>query len=99
MQQLGLVAVKEQEISNLLHRHVYFYHTFSLMAKHSAQHDSVQHEAKQISNAKQMTQHLAQQEHLKNMSEWLWAPVSWTAQEQQCFLAEQQQRATVLVDR
>jgi Ser-tRNA(Ala) deacylase AlaX len=60
MQQLGLVAVKEQESSNFLHRHVYFYHTFSLMAKHSAQHDSVQHEAKQISNAKQMRQHLAQ---------------------------------------
>jgi hypothetical protein len=94
MQQLGLVAVKEQESSNFLHRHVYFYHTFSLMAKHSAQHDSVQHEAKQISNAKQMRQHLAQQEHLKNMSEWLWAP-----EEQQWFLAEKQQRATVLADR
>jgi hypothetical protein len=38
--------------------------------------------------------HEAQQEHLKNMSEWLWAP-----EEQQWFLAEQQQRATVLTDR
>jgi hypothetical protein len=67
---LGLVAVKEK-CSNFLH--LQFYHDFSLMAKHSEQHEakqvSVQHLAmceKQLEQhlAKHLAKHLEEQAHL-----------------------------------